>query len=565
MTNLMQISSMEKILPKNECFSDEISEICVLQNECAAYQIAFKNEHKKKVFIKMESDIEDCIEMFSVGCVPVTLTTFESAFDDPDYISKEPGLFPDILMPIKNNTIEATGWYQSIWINIRGSDKCGVHKIKVTLITEDTSKSCEIKYEILPITLPESNIVFTQWFHTDCIAKYYNVPVWSEKHWEYIEKFIQMAVKYGMNMILTPLFTPPLDTEIGGERPTVQLIKVSVTDKGYIFDFENLKRWIKLCKKCGIQHFEMSHLFTQWGAKYTPKIIAEVNGTEQQIFGWNVSATDENYKCFLKHFLPKLIVFLKSEDVYDETYFHISDEPGEENLGDYLNAKNILLPYIDEDKIIDAISDYELYKTGVVKTPVVAIDHMNKFIGNVDDLWGYYCCMQLNGVSNRMIAMPSSRNRYIALQMFKFKLKGFLQWGYNYYYNELSRKMINPFFQTDGECTYPAGDPFSVYPGDDGPIASIRLVVFYHALQDLSAMRLLAEHIGYDNTVKLIEKITGNIRFEKCTSDPNLIIKVRSAVNQKLSEVCMSKNLQYQIVQSEASIHERNKTMSYTF
>ena len=62
MTNLMQISSMEKVLPKKECFSDEISEICVLQNECAAYQIAFKNEHKKKVFIKMESDIEDCIE-----------------------------------------------------------------------------------------------------------------------------------------------------------------------------------------------------------------------------------------------------------------------------------------------------------------------------------------------------------------------------------------------------------------------------------------------------------------------------------------------------------------------
>ena len=88
-------------------------------------------------------------------------------------------------------------------------------------------------------------------------------------------------------MILTPLFTPPLDTEVGGERPTVQLVKVIQQNDQYSFHFTLLDRWIDLCLQCGIKYFEMTHLFTQWGAKYAPKIMAEVNGVETRIFGWD--------------------------------------------------------------------------------------------------------------------------------------------------------------------------------------------------------------------------------------------------------------------------------------
>ena len=58
-------------------------------------------------------------------------------------------------------------------------------------------------------------------------------------------------------MMLTPLFTSPLDTAIGLERTTCQLIDVEVKDGEYVFGFEKLKRWIDLCKKCGIEYFEI--------------------------------------------------------------------------------------------------------------------------------------------------------------------------------------------------------------------------------------------------------------------------------------------------------------------
>jgi hypothetical protein len=42
-------------------------------------------------------------------------------------------------------------------------------------------------------------------------------------------------------MILTPLFTPPLNTAVGGEKLTVQLVDVEKSNDKYSFGFDNLK------------------------------------------------------------------------------------------------------------------------------------------------------------------------------------------------------------------------------------------------------------------------------------------------------------------------------------
>ena len=541
MTDLIQISSLEKILPKLECTAKQTDKITVLQGEEGAYQIAFKETHKTRIKISVESDISEYVRVYSVGCVPVMLPLYENVLDDPDYIIKEPGMLPDILKPVENGEIEGQGWYQSLWIKVGREAPAGMHKIIVRLSGEKESKSCELTYEVMPVRLPESDLIFTQWFHSDCLASYYKVPVWSEEHWGFLEKFIKTAVDYGINMILTPVFTPPLDTEVGGERPTCQLVKVKKNKNKYTFDFTLLERWVTMCLGLGIKYFEISHLFTQWGAEFTPKIIAEENGEKKRIFGWDVSSADSEYDNFLSQFLPELIRFLKERELFERTYFHISDEPSGEQLSSYLAAKNIAVKYLKSCKIIDALSEYEFYEKGIVELPVVQTDHISPFIGKPKELWGYYCCAQSRGVSNRFIAMPSSRNRYIALQMYKYKMTGFLQWGYNFYYAQFSKREINPFLENDSGGAFPAGDPFSVYPGKDEPIESIRLIVFYQALQDLSAMKLLEKHIGYDAVVKMIEDIAGEVVFDKCTSDPEIVLNIRNAVNDELKKAVCQK------------------------
>ena len=135
------------------------------------------------------------------------------------------------------------------------------------------------------------------------------------------------------------------------------------------------------------------------------------------------------------------------------------------------------------------------------------------------------------------MAMPSYRNRIIGTQFFKYDIKGFLHWGYNFYNSALSKKKINPFMVTDGINTYPAGDCYSVYPGEDGPIESLRIVVFTEALQDLRAMKLLESYIGKEKVVKLMEDMAGmEIKFDKYPHTSEYVLSFREAVNKLIKE-----------------------------
>ena len=105
-------------------------------------------------------------------------------------------------------------------------------------------------------------------------------------------------------MLLTPVFTPPLDTAVGGERTTIQLVDIRVDNGRYSFGFEKLERWVEMCRECGIRYFEIAHLYTQWGALHCPKIMATVDGEYRRIFGWDADATGDAYRAFLGAFLP---------------------------------------------------------------------------------------------------------------------------------------------------------------------------------------------------------------------------------------------------------------------
>ena len=132
----------------------------------------------------------------------------------------------------------------------------------------------------------------------DCLANYYHCEPWSERHWEIVENFARTARENGINLLLTPLFTPALDTAVGGERTTTQLLDITVTRANgaseYSFGFEKLDRWIDMCNRVGIEFFEISHLFTQWGAGHAPKVMATVDGEYKRIFGWDTDATGED-------------------------------------------------------------------------------------------------------------------------------------------------------------------------------------------------------------------------------------------------------------------------------
>ncbi|MEK3888617.1 DUF4091 domain-containing protein [Bacillus sp. FSL K6-3431] len=536
------VDSLEKVFSTNEPAKLSLKHATLFQNEQFSFQLAYRcnDEAKQKVKIQVRTDDSVKKSLSKVKSVPSDLPAYEDRHDE-NYLSITPGLFPDLLEPVSEGAIELeiNGW-NAIWIDIQPDHVANGEKpIMVQVINEEDQILFKetLNIHVIPHQLPEQKLIHTEWFHADCLADYYHVEVFSEEHWRIIENFIRIASENGMNMLLTPVFTPPLDTKVGGERTTVQLVQISLENNEYIFDFTLLKKWLDICKRSNIKYIEIAHLFTQWGAEFTPKIMIMEDGKLIRKFGWDVHADSEDYRVFLHAFLPSLTTFLKENWEQENVYFHISDEPYEDYTETYSKAKEMAEPYLKGFTIIDALSNYSFYEKGIVTKPIVASDHIQPFIDhNVPNLWTYYCCSQNKDVSNRFMAMPSYRNRIIATQLFKYDIEGFLHWGYNFYNSQYSIEPIDPYLVTDAKKGFPSGDPFLVYPGENGEaIPSIRLRVFYQALQDLRAFQWLEELKGKQYVMDIIEK-NEKITFTEYPKEGAYIFNIREEINTAIEE-----------------------------
>lgn len=173
---------------------------------------------------------------------------------------------------------------------------------------------------------------------------------------------------------------------------------------------------------------------------------------------------------------------------------------------------------LDGFRTFDALSDFAFYQQGPVETPVAATDHIDPFIEHrVPGLWAYYCCVQKTEVANRFFAQPSARNRILGVQLYLYRIAGFLHWGFNFYNSAHSRERINPYAVTDSGHAFPSGDPFVVYPGEDlQPVESLRLRVLHQGLQDMRALQLLESLTDRATVEALIERELGmRITFKR--------------------------------------------------
>ncbi|MBQ7800395.1 MAG: DUF4091 domain-containing protein [Oscillospiraceae bacterium] len=550
-------SSLSLIKPES-CPENELKEFSLLKNEPFSFQMAFKitdgSLRAVRCFVKATSDIP--VKVYYANCVPVIHTDYSTL--DPNPI----GLYPDILVPKKSDAawaeLEAyrgikkyfekgettlmsafNDCWQTLWVCVNEDGKeieAGEHTVTLELFDQALNKLGEnsITLSVIDRCLPEQSLIYTNWFHYDCLSDFYNKEIFSDEFFEVMRDFVRKAASNGMNMLLTPFFTPPLDTMVGDERKTAQLVKIKLENGKYSFDFSLLKRFMDMCREDGIRYFEHSHLFTQWGAKHAPKIVAEVDGEEKRIFGWDTDAVGDEYVYFLRSYLTELRKFLKAEGLEKNILFHISDEPNESHYMNYQAAYDKIADLLDGFMVGDALSHVEFFESGLVKIPIALTRFAHKFVGKGDNIWAYYTGEEVNrGLSNRLIQMPRERNRILGVELYHHNIKGFLHWAYNFYYGESSKGLFNPC--TNTTPSFPnAGTSYMVYPAHNGTAyQSIRQKNFAEGLIDMRALQLLESLSGREVCDKLIEEYFGEVTFFTAP-DAETLLNFRKAVNEKI-------------------------------
>lgn len=412
----------------------------------------------------------------------------------------------------------------------------------ISLMSGEVLAEHTLTLHIIDAVLPGTDMMYTNWVHYDCLADDTGLSLWSDAYFAVLERYLRNAVRHGMNTLLTPAFTPALDTPIGTERQNVQLVGVRRTAVGgYDFDFTQLRRFVTLARACGIRYFEHCHLFSQWGAKNAINIYGEADGKTCRLFGWDTPADDPAYVAFLQAYLPACLAFAEEMGVRDSLLFHISDEPRESQREDYARALAIVEPLLGGCVIGDALSHYELYRQGLVRLPIVDIENADDFDGRCDRMMLYYTGGEATpGLSNRLLTSAPQKTRILGLQLFRYRACGFLHWGYNYTYGRLSGGHFDPAVEPGFYKNIP-GVTYLVYPTRDGVMPSLREKHMCEALCDHRALCLLAAHIGHDAVLSLCWEQLGQ-PIDRLTLPPTGedMLAWRERINREIERVAVS-------------------------
>ena len=433
---------------------------------------------------------------------------------------------------------------QSIWITANEDGKtlvAGEHRVDIhilSLMTGEVIAEHSVHVTLIDALLPENDLIYTTWLYYDCLAEAHGVTLWGDEYFRILGKYIRNATRHGMNTLLTPAFTPALDTPVGTERMNVQLVGVKKTPAGYAFDFSLLQRFVTVARENGIRTFEHCHLFSQWGATQAINVYGEVEGKTVRLFGWDTPAGDCEYQTFLREYLKAFVSFAEAEGIGDDLLFHISDEPKESQLESYAAALHAVEGSLRGKQIGDALSNIAFYRHGLVKLPIVDVAHADEFDGECEKMMLYYTGGESKpGLTNRLLTSAPWKTRILGLQLYRYRACGFLHWAYNNYYGRMSLGLFNPAVDP---CFYKniPGVTYLVYPGGaDDLMPSLREKHLGEAIDDYRALRLLESLIGREETLALCEKFFGGeIDVLTLPTSGEQMRNFRQTVNEAISK-----------------------------
>ena len=152
------VSSLEKVFLDQEPADAPGLRPEGFANETISFQLAYcqpDNGLRGDTFceLRVESDIAAHVRLRRVVSVPVGLAIYTDA--DDDYLRREAGLYPDMLVDVSRCRLRALpGQWNSVWVDVEGAP-AGEHDIALILSRAGQDEArVSIKVNVLAAELP---------------------------------------------------------------------------------------------------------------------------------------------------------------------------------------------------------------------------------------------------------------------------------------------------------------------------------------------------------------------------------------------------------------------------
>ncbi len=456
--------------------------------------LLFSKENQGELSLRVTADNVEAEARF----VNYVLTDdFRGCGDHPT--NRTPFLVPDVIDLETSKTLDRCTT-RPVWctVEVPQNIQPGTHRVKIEVLNANgsTVETLNLRVEVREHTLPAPadyafNLNF--WQQPYAASRYYNVPAWSDAHFEALRPYMEMLARAGQKSATAILFYEPWGVQSNDKfEPMIETIKK--TDGTWTYDYTVFDRWISFLETCGIDRQINCFSMVPWDMNFRYK--DESTGAYAYI---KAQTNEEAYRELWTAFLTAFAAHLREKGWFEKTIIAM-DERSLSAMNDAYAIAQAAVPGIKmalagnyHAELVDKMYDYCIAYGQSFKAEELARRNEKGWVTTC-----YTACpdAEPNICSNNK---PSDA-AYLPIHAISKGFNGFLRWAWMNWTDDPLRdtrfRMFTP------------GDTYVVYPGGRSGIRFERII---EGVQAAEKIRILRELYAQNGDTEVLQKLNNAI------------------------------------------------------
>lgn len=410
-------------------------------------------------------------------------------------------LVADVLDINDSMTVPA-GRKQPVWmtVSVPSDARPGKYSGKLTVTSSNAkARSLNVELTVANHVLPPAR----DWaFHLDLwqnpysVARYENVPLWSEAHFKAMRPVMRMLAEAGQKSVTTTIMNRPWNGQTEDAFGSM-VTKIRRIDGTWLYDYTIFDRWVEFMFSLGIDKQINCYSMIPWALEFDYYDQATSSNTTIQ-----ATPGSQEYNEYWGAFIADFARHLKAKGWFEKTMIAMDERPLESMqavlglIRKVEPAFKISLAGNYHEPVIYDIVDFSETFSGKQEFPESA-KAKRKELGLTTTF--YTCCAEAH--PNMFVISNPDEAAWLGWFAQAEGYDGYLRWAYNSW-------TLDPL--TDARFrTWPAGDCFVVYPGGRGSVRFSKLV---EGIQDFEKVRILRAQWQKTGNEAKLGQLTGILK-----------------------------------------------------
>lgn len=387
---------------------------------------------------------------------------------------------------------------QPIWVQCWIPQSAAPGAYKGELLVNDGSRLLQrlnLEINVSSRELPQPS----EWaFHLDlwqspyAVARYYQVPLWSQEHLDAMRPLMKMLANAGQKIITATLMHKPWNGQTEDYFDTM-VTWMKRADGTWAFDYTIFDRWVEFMMSVGIDKQINCYSMVPWELSF--------QYYDQATNSLKAVKTAPGEQAYEEMWVAMLASF--SKHLKEKGWFDICTIAMDERPMDVMQKTLKVIRKADPDFKVSLAGNYhaeiepDLYDYCIVIGQNYPEDVRIRRKAENKRTTYYTCCTEAH--PNTFTFSDPAEAAWMSFYSSKKHLDGYLRWAYNSWPLE---PLLDSRFRT-----WAAGDTYLVYPGARSCIRFERLIEGVQAHEKINILRQEFEKKGDKAGLKKIEKM----------------------------------------------------------